>query len=336
MFGTPNNGIDKKLIKLDRYKNFKALSSDSDFITTLRKDWKKLFKGNPPFDTKVVFAINDEYVSRDSCFAGFNKSCQEVVDGKHLTMVKPKSEENDSYNLIISTLDSDLEFYNQYTNKNEINLALGNYNAVLKKLLPYYEGEIDPNDLYDNEIRQIVFAYEGLGQKQKALDFLEKAFEHVGNQNDFLGFFGGRHKREYLKTADSQEGELAFHYYAEGLKLARKKRNHSQKYYHAINLAFLSIVLKNEPKKMRSFAQYALRDAKKSKDHWKWATIAEANMYLGNLGKAKRYYRKAAKSADIRGKISMHTNAYAGYLALTNSKNTNDDFVIFLKATFLE
>ena len=174
MFGTPNNGIDATLIKKDRYKKFKDLSSNGAFITSLRKDWNDTFKSKMPFETKTVYAIDDEYISRESCFTGFKKETQAVIDGKHFTMVKPKSKESDAYHLILSTLDSDLEFYTKYTNKNEINLALGNYNAVLKKLLPYYEGEIDPNDLYDNEVRQIVFAYEGLGQKQQALDFLKK------------------------------------------------------------------------------------------------------------------------------------------------------------------
>jgi hypothetical protein len=56
-------------------------------------------------------------------------------------------------------------------------------------------------------------------------------------------------------------------------------------------------------------------------------------MYLGNLDLAKEYYLKASEGIGIREKISMHTNAYAGYVALTNKDD--DEFTQFLKARLL-
>jgi len=56
-------------------------------------------------------------------------------------------------------------------------------------------------------------------------------------------------------------------------------------------------------------------------------------MYLGNLKIAKEFYIKASDGMGIREKLSMHTNAYAGYVALTNKEN--DEFTQFLKAHLL-
>ena len=56
-------------------------------------------------------------------------------------------------------------------------------------------------------------------------------------------------------------------------------------------------------------------------------------MYIGNMEKAKEFYIKASENAPIREKLSMHTNAYAGYVALTNIED--DKFTQFLKARLL-
>jgi len=85
---------------------------------------------------------------------------------------------------------------------------------------------------------------------------------------------------------------------------------------------------------MKKYANQALEATKHCVDDlWKYATVAEANMYLGNLDIAKEFYIKASKDIPIREKLSMYTNAYAGYVALT--KKENDEFTQFLKAQLL-
>ncbi len=111
------------------------MSSEGDFIKTLRKDWSDRYEEEYPFKLKVVAAIEDEFVTIDSCYSPFSSEHHVTIDGKHLSMVKPKDENDDCYTLIQSTL-TDSEFHQQYTNKEEINIALGKYDAVVKKLLP--------------------------------------------------------------------------------------------------------------------------------------------------------------------------------------------------------
>ena len=68
---------------------------------------------------------------------------------------------------------------------------------------------------------------------------------------------------------------------------------------------------------------------------WKLATLAEANMYLGNIKIAQEFYLKASKIAAVREKISIYNNAITGYIGLIKSNNPQDEFIKFLKASFL-
>ena len=329
MFGTPSNGIDAALLSKLWNNKYKDMSSDGAFITKLRNDWNTSFKDGFPFKLKVAAATNDEYVSTTSCYGPFEKSVCETINGNHLSMVKPEDENSDAYDLILNTL-NDNEFYNKYTNKEEINLTLGKYDAVVKELLPKV------NDLDPNGLRQLIFALEGLDRKDEAITILNENVMAKGN-TDLMGILGGRYKRAYLNTFSKSDGDSAFNYYLKALEIAEKEENYGQIYYHAINLAFLSLVISGNESKMIKYAKQALEATENCRNNlWKYATVAEANMYLDNMDKAKEFYAKAAEMAnDIRQKISMHTNAYAGYVALMQTDNENDEFIKFLKAKFL-
>ncbi|NNC44304.1 MAG: hypothetical protein HKN99_00300 [Winogradskyella sp.] len=328
MFGAPSNGIAPEVLSKQWNKKYSEMSSEGDFITSLRKDWEQTFKGNYPFKLKVAASPHDEYVSVESCHKPFAEEHCEFVDGKHLMMVKPKDEKDDAYNLILNTL-SGSKFFNQYTNTEEINLTLGKYDAVVNELLP------KKDDLDKRGLTQLIFALEGLERKEEVFEILD-SHPLAKSNTDLMGIIGGRHKRDYLKTYSFKSSQLARDYYSKALEISVENEVHSQIYYHAINLAFLSIVTDPETGRgeMKKYAKQALEAAEKCEDNlWKYATVAEANMYLGNLDVAKEFYKKASVDIPIREKLSMHTNAYAGYVALTNKDN--DEFVQFLKSHFL-
>ncbi|MGM5470990.1 caspase family protein [Flavobacteriaceae bacterium LMO-SS05] len=327
MFGTPSNGISPELLTKQWNTKYKEMSSKGPFITSLRKKWTETFKNGIPFKLKVAAATNDQYVTVESCHGPFAKEYCEFVDEDHFKMVKPKDKKDDAYNLILDTLTNNT-FYNLYTNREEINITLGKYDAVVKELLPKV------NDLDLNGLRQLIFSLEGLDRKDKAIKILN---EHplAKDNTDLMGILGGRYKRAYLNSYSKKEGDAAFGYYNKALELAIKAEDDSQIYYHAINLAFLSIVMEGNEGKMMKYAKQALEATNNCRDNlWKYATVAEANMYINNMDKAMEFYTKAAEMADIRQKISMHTNAYAGYVALMQTAN-EDDFIRFLKAKFL-
>ena len=105
---------------------------------------------------------------------------------------------------------------------------------------------------------------------------------------------------------------------------------------NAINLAFLNLLLEEDKRDMKTYALQAIEVASSVRRNNlnKLSTIAEGNIYLGNLDNAKAYYSKAVKKANIREKIAIYSEAYTAYLAL-NKTNPDDDFLNFLKDTFL-
>ena len=328
MFGTPSNGIPSEILTKQWNAKYSEMSSEGNFITSLREKWNQTFNGQYPFKIKVAASLEDEFVTVESCHKPFGKEYREFVDKKHLMMVKPKDDKDDAYLLILNTLTGS-KFFNLYTNKEEINLTLGKYDSVVNELLP------KKDDLDKRGLTQLIFALEGLERKDEVYDILNN-HPLAQSNTDLMGIIGGRHKRDYLKTYSYKSSQLSREYYSKALKICVENEVYSQIYYHAINLAFLSIVTDPETGKseMKKYAKQALDATEHCDDDlWKFATVAEANMYLGNLETAKEFYIKASENVPIREKLSMHTNAYAGYVALTNKEN--DEFTQFLKAQLL-
>ncbi len=327
LFGTPSNGISPEVLTKQWNKKYSEMSSEGNFIKSLRHEWDQTFNDKYPFKLKVAASTEDEYVSIESCHKPFGNTYREFVDDKHLLMVKPKDEKDDAYQLILKTLTGS-KFFNQYSNKEEINLTLGKYDTVVNELLPRKD------DLDKRGLTQLIFALEGLERNEEVYNILN-THPLAQNNTDLMGIIGGRHKRDYLKTYSYKSSQLSRDYYSKALSISIENDVQSQIYYHSINLAFLSIVTDPETGRaeMKKFAKQALEAAEKCDDAWKYATIAEANMYLGNLDIAKEHYIKASEGIGIREKVSMHTNAYAGYVALTNKED--DEFTQFLKDRLL-
>ena len=328
LLGSPNNGIDPSILTNTFNNKYQQLSSDGDYIKSLRNNWNTTFKNDYSFKFKVAAATDDEFVNIASCCGPFEDEYCETIEGNHLSMVKPTDEFNDCYMLIINTLTGN-DFYNEYTNKEEINLALGKYDTVVKKLLPVV------NSIDLNGLKQLVFGLEGLDRKDEALQIL---MNHplAKNNSDIFGLIGGRYKRLYLHTFSKEDGDKSFEYYSKGLEIAMNDNNQGQIYYLAINLAFLSIVKNNNESDMIKYANQAIEATNTSAENlWKFATLAEANLYIGKFDVSKEYYSKAAKMAGIRQKISMYTNAYKAYTTIMSTDNPEDDFIKFLHTSFL-
>ena len=329
LFGTPSNGISEEALQGLCNCNISELNENGNYIKNLRENWNKKFANEMPFKLKVVSATDDEFVSIQSVFVDYPEETRVTVAGNHFSVVRPKSIESDSFELIRDTL-SNSEFHQKYTNKEEINIALGEYEAVVQELLP------KKDSLNIKGIRSLIFALEGLDRREEVLDLLLNHPKAKDN-SDLLGILGGRYKRLFLKSLSDNDGEKAKEYYGKGLALAETNKDNEQIYYHAINLAFLSLLLDEDKQAMREFAEQAMEAAVADPfdSLWKKATLAEANLYLGKLDTAKELYAEAAAMAGIREKISIHTNGYGAYTNLMNTKNEDDAFIKFLKINFL-
>ena len=329
LFASPNNGMPSNFISKLWNKHLKEFSEKSMFIKNLRANWNTLFPDSLPFAFKAIAATHDEYISPNSNLLAFPKEYGETIVGNHFSIIQPRGKEDVSYQLIINTLSNDKQ-QNKEVENEEIHLVSEDYKGVVDKLLPTV------NDLGKRGLERLIFALEKLNRGEEAFGILENHPLSKYN-SDILGLIGGRYKRKYLISYIKSEGEDAIKYYSKGLELAKENDNVQQLYYLNINLAFLSLIVKDDTSKMIAHAQSALlycdKDAYDSL--WKLATLAEANMYLGNIKIAQEFYLKASKIAAVREKISIYNNAVTGYIGLIKSNNQQDEFIKFLKASFL-
>lgn len=333
LFGTPSAGLRKAY--WFRFWNTQVhdLSSESEFIKKLRGEWSNRFSAGMSFQFKTIAGSKDEFVPVDSSLFPFDKKFHGVIEGNHISMIKPVDEndiQHQSFQIILKSLTNESIEYLK-GNPEEINLLLGEYQTVINKYLPV------ANAISLKALTELVFALECNNRKAEALKVLQ---EHpkAATDSDTLGIIGGRYKRQYLLNSLQADLDMSLDYYSRALSISEKNKDHKQIFYHAINLAFLNIVANNNEAEMKKFAQLALDNCISiNKDMWELATIAEANLYLGNLAVAEEYYKKAGQIAgtDVRSKQSIFSNAFYGYQSLTASRNKEAAFLQMLEDVFL-
>ena len=329
-FGTPSNGLPE--IELENFFTYgndeKELKERSPYMRRLRNGWDEKFQNQYPFTFKTIAATRDEFVPISSSLEPFPKKYHEIIDGDHFSIVQIKNKDDDGFQAILNTL-TNQSFLNKFSNKEEINIAMGEYNEVINSLLPKMK------DLDSKGLERLIYALEAAGREEEAMKILKEHPEAKNNSN-LLGIMGGRYKRQYLKTHSAEDLRMAFKHYSDALKISEAKNDPSQIYYHAINLAFLSL-MKRERGDMTSFADRAYEATAKDPfpSLWKLATVGEASLYKGDFENSKDNYGKAAKMAGLREKISIHSNAYNAYVSLMQTDNPEDPFIKFLRANFL-
>jgi tetratricopeptide (TPR) repeat protein len=329
-FGTPSNGLPE--IELKNFFTYSAeekeLKEGSPYMQRLRNAWNGKFQHKYPFKFKTIAATEDAYVPMSSSLEPFPKEFQEVVEADHFSLVQIDDINDDSYQLLLNSL-MNKSFLNTFSNKEEINIALGEYNAVINSLLPNLK------TLDSKGLERLMYALEGAGREDEVTKILE---EHplAKDNSKLLGILGERYKRQYLNSSSTEDLKKALKHYVEALKIAEEKQDYSQIYFHAINLAFLNLQQEDKAA-MVSYADQAFEATEKDPfpSLWKLATLGELFLYKGDFEKSKEHYTKAASMADLRQKISIHANAYNAYVSLMQTDNPTDPFIKFLKLQFL-
>src|SRR5690606_15569698 len=131
-FGTPSNGLPEiELKNFFTYSNEeKELKESSPYIQRVRNNWMERFHHEYPFRLKTIAATKDQYVPISSSLEPFPKEFHELIEGDHFSIAQIEKEEDDSYQLLLDSL-MNKSFLNQFSNNEEINIALGEYNAVI-------------------------------------------------------------------------------------------------------------------------------------------------------------------------------------------------------------
>jgi len=329
LFGSPNAGIPQILDDKIEGEYTEYLAANSSFITLLRKRWNEAFENQTPFVVRAIAGTDDAFVPTQSNLNAFAQSEQLVIRGDHLSITKPSNSAHESYQVIEQTL-LDNQFLHQLTTPEEINLTLGEYQKVVDDLLPR-QASLDVQG-----VKTLCFALEGLDRSKEAMQVLEE-HPRIENDGDIIAMLGGRFKREYLKTFSKADAERSFTLYERALQMAQESNDHRLIYYAGVNLAFLSVVWRNDFAAMKQFNELV----KTALEHdpfpslWNIAAAAESALYDAEFDKAKELYTQAAKMAGVRERLSIYTNAYTAYSHLMNTKEPTEPMILFLRNTFL-
>ncbi|MGI9159600.1 MAG: alpha/beta fold hydrolase [Saprospiraceae bacterium] len=304
-YGTPSGGL-KKAGVFRWFKNqIRNMDDDGEFITTLRREWNQKFPNAYPFKFATIAGETDEFVPPESSLNPFPEPYRMVTGGNHVTMTKPANDQDTSFRILKHLLADDP------------NHLIGR-TSDLANLISEYHGDVYRlgkrlSELDKNGLRQYIFALEGTGKLEEAIQALENTAALQSN-TDLLGMLGGRYKRKYLMERTQPALDKAIECYDTALRLSLEKDNSAQIYYHAINLAFLYLMQDDTDRTQnKGMAQLALKHCDKVNEgpYWEDATRAEAHLYLGDLEKSVAHYQSAIEKCgnNIRETSSMYINA---------------------------
>ncbi len=305
-FGTPSAGL-RKAWFLKWFKNqIGDMDNDGEFIQKLRTDWNNKFSKEYPFIFATIAGELDDFVPVKSSLDPFPHKYRSHTAGNHITMVKPASDSDTSFQIIKKALDSDHDFLSGFDEK-ALNNLVGKYHEDVNRLGSRLK------QLDNKGFKNYIFALEGTGKIDVAIKAIEES-DVIKNNTDAMGILGGRWKRKYLMEENVEYLNSAIKWYKKALDISTTANNSSQIYYHAINLAFLYL-MQNETDltDSKKMAQLALDHCEKNAqgEYWETATKAEAYLYLNNFEESKKLYVEAIEKCnhDIRSISSMMINA---------------------------
>ena len=282
LFGTPSAGLRKASWTRFWKRQLRNMSKDSEFITSLRREWAARFEPEPAFDFKVVAGDSDNFVPPESSLGPFPRHSQFVVPGDHLSIVRAADAHSPSVRLLASAL-SDVPAEEQMTAP--LTLATEIPDAGAEALIGDH-GE----KMSEQEVVRAALALERIGKRDQAMALLHR---HETLGTDVQGTLAGRVKRIWIENEDIEFAQHALQLYRAALVKAIAKDDKSQVYYLSINVAFLEFVAFDRIKPAREMARLALENAIASEaSAWSVATQAEANLYLGHRELALDLYKR--------------------------------------------
>jgi pimeloyl-ACP methyl ester carboxylesterase len=310
LFGTPSHGLEKAGFASGLKRQLRDMSSGGQFITKLREDWTSQFGTSQHFVLKAVAGDTDEFVPASSSLSPFPDVCRAVVSGNHLSIIRPVAPDHGGLKLLLDTLGGSGSVPAAIDGA-RLAVELGKFREAVTTLLPR-AAELD-----EAALASLALALEGLDRRPEALNVLE---EHGRggkglSTTDAVGILAGRLKRRWLVERGAGDLGRARDLYVWGLEESERKDDHDQAYYHAINVAFLDLISlpfdQPVPKSVQDMATRAKEHCMSAAiDHWQMATMAEADLMLGDLSGAETLYRQAlARANSPRAVQSMYSQA---------------------------
>lgn len=281
MFGTPSGGLVRARRIHFFNRQIEDMADDSDFITGLRADWEKVFE-QLPFTLMAGAGDEDAFVPATSSLNPFELGHRFVVPGDHLSIVKPESPADLSFRVVAKTLADDDAPADEL---NEARVAV-----ELKQFERAVELFEAAGHLEDRDAVLAAISLEGLGRIDDALELLRNR-----DSTDARGTLAGRLKRRWWAEENDADAHTALGLYRGGFEdSVDAPVNHSQAFYHAINAAYLELAFNDDRKAAAEMARKAIEHAERAgRGYWSEATIAEAQLHLGDRTAALEWYRRA-------------------------------------------
>jgi pimeloyl-ACP methyl ester carboxylesterase len=303
LFGTPSFGLAKAGLFRFWKRQTRDMRVNSEFIRFVRRAWTEQFARRDHFKFLAVAGDRDEFVPRRSSLdgippPGFPITEQLVVPGNHLQMVKPDGPDH----LSVKVASAFLSGSGAVSDSALVAAERARFQAVVRQLRPSI-GFLD-----DRALVSLALALEALGQQDDAIAALE-AQPHRGT--DPSGVLAGRLKRRWLLDRRADDAQAALDLYRQALDQARAAAQHTQIYYHAINVAFMEWAYRGDRGTAQVAAQEALSACASAKvDRWRRSTEGEAAIILGDEAAAVTAYHQAlALGPSPRETDSMYQQA---------------------------
>lgn len=284
LFGTPSGGLAKAAWFKFWKRQLNDMAEGGEFIVTLRDRWRSSFDPATPFKFLAIAGDQDEFVPRKSSIEPFPLNQQRVVNGDHLSIVKPSNPEHRCVQILIEGLTAGASEAGLWSSAR---LAVENreFHKAIKQLEPQKDG------LDEQGLVQLALALEGVGRQKEAIELLERIHP---DYTDAMGVLAGRLKRRWLVERQIADAERALEFYEKAYELSAAAHKQSQAFYHAINVAFLLLAYRDDLAKAQQMAHQALEHCSQAKlDKWRLATEGEAHLLLGEAQEAIQSYEAA-------------------------------------------
>lgn len=308
LFGTPSGGLIKTRLFARLKRQVRDMMADGPFIALLRGEWAERFVGGTPFTLHVVAGDRDEFVPASSSLMPFTDAVRAVVSGNHLEIIRPAGRDHQSVALLVAALSGGTKM-RPIVDGARLAIELGDFRTAVDALRPRAA------NLDSTALASLGLALEGMGRGGEALAVLEQYYHGGTTSTEALGVLAGRLKRRWLAERASADFARARELYVLGLNQAEATGDHDQAFYHAINVAFLDLMISPPasavPAAARIAAELACKHCDQTVDtHWKLATQGEAQLMLGGLEQAcKSYSRAIAMVKSPREIDSMYSQA---------------------------
>ncbi len=316
LFGTPSGGLKNARLGRGINKQVTDMAIDSEFVKNLRQEWNELIADRPAFKFLTCAGDLDDFVPSQSSLDPFPVSFHKRVNGNHVDIVKPANDDHISFKIVRKLLLDDLAFYQGKWDSAEVAMEMGDFARARQKF------EANKDDLGPRQIVEYAFSLEATGDRDAAIQYLQEQIEKSNVDTDVMGTLAGRWKRVYLQNLKPEYAQKSIDLYQQAFTIASENEDAEQIYYHAINLAFLFFKTKKY-KDAKAFALTAKEHAGRStiKNVWKYATIAEACLYLDDeAGAYYNYLIALEKEPGVRERESM----YIQWLSVVQQKGSEE------------